>query len=68
MIVFRWIVGISMLLFGIGAVGSFAVFIAFDLNHWLERARRFRRFVWLTMLLWFNVEIWGTVFSVLRHW
>ena len=68
MVVFRWIIGvISALLCG-GAVLSFALFMAFDINVWLERARSFRRGAYMALLFWFNIEIWGRVIWTLIHW
>ena len=68
MTVFRWIMGvISALLCG-GALLSFALFMAFDINVWIERARSLRRGAYLAMLLWFNVEVWGRVIWTLIHW
>ncbi len=68
MVVFRWIVGVLLALFALGAAASFTIFIVYDLQHWLERARRLRRFAWLMVLLWFNVEVWGSVIRTLIHW
>ena len=57
----RWILaGLSALLLA-GALLSFGLFIAFDIQAWLTRARSLRRGVYLALLLWFNVEIWGRV-------
>ena len=68
MTVFRWIIGVlSALLIG-GSVLSFALFVAFDINTWLERARTFRRGAYLTLLVWFNVEVWGRVIFTLVAW
>jgi hypothetical protein len=68
MTVFRWIVGILGALFAIGAVASFALYISFDAHVWLERARKFRRWVYLVALLWFNVEVWGRVIYTIVRW
>ena len=66
--IFRWIIGvISVLLVG-GATLSFVLFMAFDINLWLERARVFRRFAYMALLFWFNVEIWGRVLWTIIHW
>ena len=68
MTIFRWIIGvISALLVG-GSVLSFVLFMAFDIKVWLERARTLRRGVWMTLLVWFNVEVWGRVVYTLVHW
>jgi hypothetical protein len=68
MTVFRWIVGILGGLFAIGAIASFALYISFDARVWLERARKFRRWIYLIGLLWFNVEVWGRVVYTLVTW
>ena len=66
--IFRWIIGvISVLLVG-GATLSFVLFMAFDINLWLERARVFRRFAYMALLFWFNIEIWGRVLWTIIHW
>jgi len=68
MTIFRWIVGvISALLIG-GSVLSFALFLAFDIDLWRERARTLRRGVWMTLLVWFNVEIWGRTIIAIVTW
>jgi hypothetical protein len=68
MTVFRWIIGvISALLCG-GAALSFVLFMMFDINIWLERARSFRRGAYMALLFWFNVEVWGRVIWTIIHW
>ena len=68
MTVFRWIIGvISALLCG-GALLSFVLFMAFDINIWLERARSFRRGAYMALLFWFNVEVWGRVIMTIIRW
>ena len=68
MTIFRWIIGvISALLVG-GSVLSFVLFMAFDINVWLERARSFRRGAYMALLFWFNVEVWGRVVWTIIHW
>ena len=66
--IFRWIVGVVALLLSLGAGGSFALFMAFDGPLWLERTRRLRHWLWLDLLLWFNVEIWGQVGYTIYTW
>ncbi len=68
MTVFRWIIGVVALLMAIGAVLSLAINLSSDSRVWLERARRFRRWTWLSALLWFNVEVWGRVLVTIIHW
>jgi hypothetical protein len=67
-IVFRWIVGIASVLFAIGSLLSLAINIAENADLWLRRARRFRHWLWLALLLWFNVEVWGRVVYTIYHW
>lgn len=68
MTVFRWIMGVLLLLTGGGAVLCFVLFMMFDIDVWIERARSLRRGAYLTMLFWFNIEIWGRVVYTLIHW
>ena len=68
MTVFRWILGVLAGFFAIGAVFGFALFIAFESQIWLERARRFRHWIFVLLLFWFNVEVWGRVVYTLVHW
>ena len=68
MTVFRWIVGILAGLFALGAAFGFGLYVAFDSDLWLRRARSFRHAVWLMLLFWFNVEVWGRVGWTLVHW
>ena len=68
MTIFRWIIGvISALLVG-GSVLSFVLFMAFDINSWLERARSLRRGAYTALLFWFNVEVWGRVIWTIIKW
>ncbi|MDE2094503.1 MAG: hypothetical protein KGL99_04145 [Burkholderiales bacterium] len=68
MTVFRWIIGVLSALLAAGSLLSFVLFIAFDINVWLERARSLRRGTTMALLLWFNVEVWGRVIWTLVHW
>lgn len=65
MTTFRWIVGVLAVLFATGALLSFALFVAFDIEVWQRRARTLRRGAYMALLLWFNVEVWGRVLWVL---
>lgn len=68
MTIFRWIIGvISALLVG-GSVLSFVLFMAFDIDVWLQRARTFRRGAYMALLFWFNIEVWGRVVWTIVHW
>ena len=68
MTVFRWIIGVIAALMAVGALTSLAINLASDSRIWLERARRFRRWLWLACLLWFNVEVWGRVIWTIIRW
>ena len=68
MTIFRWIIGVLSALLAAGALLSFVLFIAFDINVWLDRARSLRRGTYMALLLWFNVEVWGRVIWTLIHW
>ncbi len=68
MTIFRWIVGVIAGLLAVFAVFGFGLFIAFESKIWLERARRFRHWIWVLLLFWFNVEVWGRVLLTIVHW
>lgn len=68
MTVFRWIIGVIGVIFAVLALLSFVLNVSSDAQIWLVRARRFRHWLWLVMLLWFNVEVWGRVAYTLIHW
>jgi len=68
MTVFRWIMGVLLAVLAGASVLSFVLFMAFDVNVWLERARTLRRGAYLVMLFWFNTEIWGRVVYTIVHW
>jgi len=66
--VLRWIAAAFGAFLVIGAVVSFALFIAFEAQVWLERGRRFKTWIWLLALFWFNCEVWGRVGYTIIHW
>jgi hypothetical protein len=68
MTVFRWIIGGLSAFFALGAVLGFVLYIAFESKLWLERARSCRHWIWLLLLFWFNVEVWGRVAWTIWHW
>jgi hypothetical protein len=68
MTIFRWVIGVLAALLASGALISFALFIAFDIPVWLNRAVTLRRGVYMALLLWFNVEVWGRVVWTLVTW
>ncbi len=68
MTIFRWIMGVLSVLLAAGSLLSFVLFIAFDIELWLKRARSLRRGVYMALLLWFNTEVWGRVLWTLIHW
>jgi hypothetical protein len=68
MTIFRWIIGVLLALFTAGSVLSFVLFLAFDIDIWIQRARSLRRGAYLVALFWFNIEIWGRVVWAIFHW
>ena len=68
MTIFRWVIGVLSALLVSGMLVSFALFIAFDIDIWLKRARTLRRGVYMALLFWFNVEVWGRGFGTLVTW
>ena len=68
MIVFRWVVGTFGAILLVAGLFSFFLSLAPGATVWLRRARRFRHWIWLDLLLWFNVEVWGRVVYTLIHW
>jgi hypothetical protein len=66
--VFRWVIGVIAALLSAGSILSFVLFMAFDLEVWVARARTLRRGAVAALLLWFNVEVWGSVAYTLIHW
>ena len=68
MTVFRWIMGVLTAVLAGGSVLCFVLFMAFDINVWLDRARSLRRGAYLAALFWFNIEVWGRVVYTLVHW
>ena len=66
--ILRWIaVGIVALL-AVGALASFALYIAFEAKPALERAKQLGAWIRLLALAWFNVEIWGKVVYTIVTW
>ena len=67
MTTFRWIIGVLAALLATGSLLSFVLFVAFDIEVWQQRARTLRRGLYMALLLWFNVEVWGRVLWALIH-
>jgi hypothetical protein len=68
MVVFSWIMfGLTAVL-GAASLGSFLLFIFLDIPVWIERARSFRRGLYMAVLVWFNGWIWGRIVWTLIHW
>ena len=66
--VLRWIAaGIAALLV-VGALTSFALYIAFEARPAFERAKRLAAWIRLLGLTWFNVEVWGRVIHTIVTW
>ena len=68
MTIFRWIIAAVSALLAAGSLLSFVLFIAFDIELWLRRALTLRRGLYMALLLWFNIEVWGRVLWALLHW
>ena len=68
MTVFRWVMFFVTGSLFAGSVLSFVLFIALDVEVWIERARALRRVTFAVALFWFNVEIWGRVLWTIFHW
>jgi hypothetical protein len=66
--VLRWIAAAVFALLSVGAVFGFTLYIVFEAQLWLERARRLAAWIRLLALAWFNTEVWGRVFYTLAHW
>jgi len=67
MTVFRWIIGIFTLLLAAGGAIAFLVHMWGGAEDWRELAQRFRRWVFAAVLLWFNIEIWGSIARTFIH-
>ena len=68
MTIFRWIIGVISALLVAGSAVSFVLFMAFEINVWIERARTLRRGAWMALLVWFNVEVWGRMIFAVIAW
>ena len=66
--VLRWGMGSAIALVGSLSIASFAIFISTDIQLWLERSRRLRQWAFVLVMLWFNLEIWGSVVHTLLTW
>ena len=68
MTVFRWIIGVIAAVLAAGSLLSFVVFISTGIDVWVARARSLRRGASAALLLWFNVEVWGSVVMTIIRW
>ena len=66
--ILRWIAAGIAALLAVGALASFALYIAFEARPALERAKRFGAWIRLVALAWFNVEVWGRVVHTIVTW
>ena len=66
--VLRWIIGGLIVFTGGLSLVSFAIFISSDRNLWLKRSRMFRQWAFALVMLWVNVEVWGSVVHTLMTW
>jgi hypothetical protein len=68
MTVFRWVVGVIVGLLALGGIFGVGLWLAFESDLWLQRARTFRHLIWVMLLFWFNVEVWGRVAWTIWTW
>ena len=68
MVIFRWTIGLIAALMALGSVGSFVIYVSAGIDVWLDRSRKFRRWLSTAALLWFNVEIWRSVVLLIINW
>ena len=68
MIAFRWVVGGFAALMAVCTLISFVIAVVGANEIWYGRARRCMHWLWVSGLLWFNVEVWGRVVWTLVHW
>ena len=66
--ILRWIAGGLAALLAVGALVSFALYIAFEARGALQRAKRMVIWIRLLALTWFNVEVWGRVVHTIVTW
>ena len=66
--VLRWGMGGAIALMGGLSIASFAIFITTDIQLWLVRSRRLRQWAFVLVMLWVNLEIWGSVVHTLLTW
>ena len=68
MSVFRWIIGVWVVMMGSAAALSFLIFIGTGIDLWVKRARMFRHWTFAAVMFWFNFEIWRRVVLVIVNW
>ena len=66
--ILRWIATGIVALLAVGALASFALYIAFEARPALDRAKRMGAWIRLVALAWFNVEVWGRVVYTIVTW
>ena len=66
--ILRWIAAGVATLLVVGALASFALYIAFEAKPALARARRLGAWIRLLALAWFNIEVWGRVVHTIVTW
>lgn len=64
----RWGMGSAIALMGGLSIAAFVIFITTDIQLWLGRSRRLRQWAFVLVMLWVNVEIWGSVVHTLLTW
>jgi hypothetical protein len=66
--VLRWIIGGLIVFTGGLSLLLFAIFIGSDRKLWLVRSQRFRQWAFVLVMLWVNLEVWGSVVHTLLNW
>jgi hypothetical protein len=66
--ILRWIAAGIAVLLAVGALASFALYIAFEAKPALARAKALGAWIRLIALAWFNVEVWGRVVHTIVTW
>lgn len=66
--ILRWIAAGIVVLLAVGALATFALYIAFEAKPALEHAKRLAAWIRLLALAWFNLEVWGRVVHTIVTW
>jgi hypothetical protein len=66
--IFDWIMLVLSVFFAVTSLACFLIFIGMDIPVFIDRARVLRRFLFMSLLLWFNIRVWGNVIYTIIHW